>query len=72
MHCRHYAIPLTPELPGMETFHGLQMHSHDYRNPESFEGMTVVMLGASFSGVDIALDIAGHAKQVGFQDSDHE
>ena len=47
----HYSVPSIPDLPGLEQFQGLQMHSHDYRSPEKFRGMRVVVLGAAASGV---------------------
>ena len=40
------------------------MHSTYYRKPEDFAGKTVVVLGASFSGRDIAIEISRYAKKV--------
>ena len=40
------------------------MHSTYYRKPEDFAGKTVVVLGASFSGMDIAIEISRYAKKV--------
>ena len=59
-----FSVPLFPEIPGMDKFKGLQMHSHDYRVPETFEDMNVVVLGAGYSGCDISLELAGKAKEV--------
>ncbi len=45
------SVPNLPQLPGMDQFPGLQMHVHNYRHPEVFSGQTVLVVGASFSGV---------------------
>ena len=62
----HYSLPSVPELPGIDLFDGLVMHSHDYRIPEVFKNKTVAILGAAASGSDIGLEIAtaGGAQQV--------
>ncbi|XP_078527609.1 uncharacterized protein LOC144799878 [Lissotriton helveticus] len=60
----HYFDPFIPELPGVEKFEGLILHSHAYRCPEQFTDKTVVVLGAGPSGIDIALEICTVAKQV--------
>ena len=54
----HYSRPRFPSLPGADAFPGLLMHSHNYRRPEGFRGQTVVLVGASSSGVDIAEELA--------------
>lgn len=54
----HYSVPRFPQLPGLAEFPGLVMHAHNYRRPERFGGQTVVLVGASSSGVDIAEEIA--------------
>jgi len=60
----HFSVPLIPELEGMEKFEGFTQHSHCYRSPEAFAGKTVVVLGASASGLDISLEVAAVAKKV--------
>lgn len=42
------------------------MHSMRYRHPELFAGQTVALLGAHFSGMDIALHLSNYAKKVMF------
>ena len=42
------------------------MHSHDYRHPDIFQGKRVVIVGGSFSGRDICLDITESADMVYF------
>lgn len=46
----HYFEPWIPKISGRDIFAGKQMHSHDYRVPEIFDGKTVVVLGAGPSG----------------------
>ncbi|KAL6427274.1 hypothetical protein ACFW04_008689 [Cataglyphis niger] len=46
----HYFEPRIPKISGHDVFTGKQMHSHDYRVPEIFNGKTVVVLGAGPSG----------------------
>ena len=60
----HYSVPRIPDLPGLESFGGMIMHSHDYRTPEPFKNKTVAVLGAAASGSDIAIDICDWARKV--------
>ena len=65
----HYSEPRVPRFPGHETWPGLQMHSHNYREPEgpgafSFRGKRVVVLGAAASGEDLSREIASVAAEV--------
>ncbi|BFZ19496.1 hypothetical protein BsWGS_22535 [Bradybaena similaris] len=60
----HYAVPLFPDIPGLDTFSGEILHSHDYRRPAAFVNKKVVVLGAASSGQDISLEVATVAKQV--------
>ncbi|KAL4425758.1 hypothetical protein ABPG75_009774 [Micractinium tetrahymenae] len=61
----HYSRTRLPAIPGQAAFPGEVMHSHNYRTPERFKGLRVLLLGASSSGVDIAEEIANAgAKQV--------
>ena len=53
-----------PVIPGLESFPGLVMHSHDYRHPEVFQGKHLVILSAASSGQDICLQAANHAEKV--------
>ena len=48
----NYSDPRMPDLQGMQSFPGAQMHSHSYRHREQFAGQSVLVLGASFSGQD--------------------
>jgi thioredoxin reductase len=53
----HYSEPRVPQFPGFNIFPGQQIHSHNYRRPEEFTGKKVVLVGAAFSGMDIAQEI---------------
>lgn len=54
----HYAKPFLPSLPGADTFQGRTLHSHDYRTPDAFRGLDVVVVGAGPSGMDLCLEVA--------------
>lgn len=60
----HNASPLMPVFPGMDEFTGVQIHSHDYRIPENFQNMNVLVIGSGPSGVDICPDVAKVANMV--------
>jgi dimethylaniline monooxygenase (N-oxide forming) len=45
-----------PAFPGSETFAGIQMHAHDYRDNEFLKGRDVVVLGMGNSAMDIAVE----------------
>jgi cation diffusion facilitator CzcD-associated flavoprotein CzcO len=45
-----FSEPNLPQVPGMRSWPGLQLHSHNYRSAEDFKGQTVMVVGASFSG----------------------
>lgn len=62
----HFAEPLLPDLPGLATFRGLALHSHNYRRPRPFAGLRVVVLGSSVSGAELAGALAGVAESVHF------
>ncbi|XP_014236199.1 flavin-containing monooxygenase FMO GS-OX-like 4 isoform X1 [Trichogramma pretiosum] len=60
----HYTKPRVPQIPGIESFPGLVMHSHIYRYPQEFAGKNVLVLGAAVSGIDISIDISRYARRV--------
>ena len=71
MHPRHLIMangiagrPMTPNLPGLDTFAGTVMHTHDYREGVKWAGKKVLVLGAGTSGHDVAQDLHGHGAQV--------
>ena len=60
----HYSEPRIPAIPGSREFPGRQLHTHNFRENSGFAGQTVVVMGASASGQDIAREIAEVAKTV--------
>ena len=60
----HYSDVRRAELPGAEGFPGTIVHSHSYRDNQAFEGLTVIVIGASASGEDICREIALTADKV--------
>ncbi|KAL0020530.1 hypothetical protein WJX79_005454 [Trebouxia sp. C0005] len=60
----NYHQPNLPEIKGMDDFKGLQMHAHNYRSSSMFAGMQVIVVGASFSGEELARAIADVASHV--------
>lgn len=45
-----------PAFPGADRFKGIQIHAHDYRTPEIFEGRRVLVLGIGNSATDISVE----------------
>ncbi|KAJ4954938.1 hypothetical protein NE237_011721 [Protea cynaroides] len=60
----HFTEPRIAEIPGIDSWPGKQMHSHNYRVPDPFRDQVVVLIGSSSSGADISRDIARVAKEV--------
>ncbi|KAF5304249.1 hypothetical protein FQA39_LY09776 [Lamprigera yunnana] len=59
-----YRFPRIPKYPGQELFKGHQMHSCNYRSPEAFNGKRVLIIGGSFSALDISHQLQGIAKMI--------
>ncbi|MBM3199026.1 MAG: hypothetical protein FJZ58_07250 [Chlamydiae bacterium] len=53
-----------PKLPGLEVFQGECFHSHAYKDPKSFSGKQVVVIGGSYSGTEISSEISEEAARV--------
>lgn len=53
----HYSQPRVPSYPNQDRFLGTLMHSHNYRKAKDFIGQRIVVIGAAFSGVDIAAEL---------------
>jgi dimethylaniline monooxygenase (N-oxide forming) len=56
------ARPRRRAIPG--EFAGRRLHSGEYRSPRDFAGQDVVVTGMGTSGLDIALELTGHARSV--------
>ena len=53
----HYSTPNIPSIPGIESFTGRLLHSHDFRGAEEFSGKTMLLIGAALTAEDIALQL---------------
>jgi trimethylamine monooxygenase len=51
----HFSIPNVPYFEGVEKFPGRVMHAHDFRDAQEFAGKNLLIVGASYSAEDIAL-----------------
>ena len=60
----HFTEPIVPAIPGLGSFPGTALHSHNYRRPDALAGTRVVLLGSSVSGHDLAREIATVARDV--------
>ncbi len=56
--------PLKARLPGLDSFKGTVIHTHDYREGAKWRGKRVLVVGAGTSGHDVAQDLHGHGAQV--------
>ncbi|WP_037359906.1 flavin-containing monooxygenase [Amycolatopsis orientalis] len=57
-----FSQPRIPALPGLDEFAGTVVHSSEYRNPAPFAGQRVIVVGAGNSAVQIAAELAEHAR----------
>jgi putative flavoprotein involved in K+ transport len=53
-----WAYPILPEIPGRESFRGVQMHSAEYRSPAELVGKRVVVVGGGNSGAQILAEVS--------------
>jgi len=51
----HYSVPNVPTFAGIEKFPGRVLHAHDFRDANEFAGKKLLLIGASYSAEDIAL-----------------
>jgi indole-3-pyruvate monooxygenase len=56
-------VPFRPSWPGLDTFEGPVLHSHDYANGERFRSQRVLVVGFGNSGAEIALDLVEHGAE---------
>ncbi|WP_330241868.1 ArsO family NAD(P)H-dependent flavin-containing monooxygenase [Streptomyces sp. NBC_00525] len=54
--------PFLPAVAGRNSFSGRQLHTVEYRTPEEFAGMRVIVVGGGNSGAQIAADLVHHAE----------
>ncbi|MGW1029806.1 NAD(P)-binding domain-containing protein [Streptomyces sp. NPDC002577] len=53
--------PFWPHYPGQETFRGRQLHTVQYRGPQEFTGLRVIVVGGGASGTQHLMEIAPYA-----------
>lgn len=56
--------PFIPEVPGREVFQGIQVHSAEYQNASSFEGMKVLIVGEGNTGAQLLAEVSNVAQIV--------
>lgn len=61
----HTAHPYLPDIAGARSFHGFQLHSHDYREKSIFVNKNVLVIGFGPSGAEIAHEASSVARKVG-------
>lgn len=60
----HHADKNVPKFPGLDTFKGEIVHSHDYKTLTGYEDKRIVVIGIGNSGGDAAVELSRVAKQV--------
>ncbi|RDW33055.1 hypothetical protein B0I72DRAFT_137048 [Yarrowia lipolytica] len=62
----HYSHPFVPDVPGLKAYSDKHevLHAKYFDNPDSYVGKTVLVVGNSSSGIDIANQAAKTAKKV--------
>lgn len=50
-------VPYTPDLPGRDAFHGLVLHSQQYKSSRAWKGKTGIVVGTANTAHDIADDM---------------
>jgi len=55
--------PNRPDWPGLDTFPGSVIHSTDYREPSTYAGQRVLVVGSGNSGAEIAVEVAAVAAE---------
>jgi putative flavoprotein involved in K+ transport len=71
MHPRHLvfatgvsSVPFTPDLPGLDDFAGIKVHSGEFRNAAHWKGRNVMVLGTGTSAHDVAQELQAHGAHV--------
>jgi cation diffusion facilitator CzcD-associated flavoprotein CzcO len=59
-----WSAPVQPQTIAAATFGGPIIHSSAYRNPQSYLGQRVLVVGTGNSGSEIAVDLAEHGVSV--------
>ncbi|CAF5014846.1 unnamed protein product, partial [Rotaria sp. Silwood1] len=51
----HYHVPNMTNIDGVDRFPDRVLHSHEFRGADEFVGLNLLLIGSSFSGIDIVL-----------------
>lgn len=62
--CNGFSVPYLPKYPGLDSFKGKQIHSHQFRSVEKFVNEKVLVIGGGPSGLDITTAIGKVASKV--------
>ena len=54
----HFSVPHLPDFPGLNKFPGRVMHAHNFRDAREFRDKNLLLIGASYSAEDIAVQLA--------------
>ena len=54
----HMYLVFEFQFPGLETFRGEILHTHEYQGAEHFKGKKVVVVGFGDCAIDAALEIS--------------
>ena len=54
----HFSVPHLPDFPGLNKFPGRVMHAHSFRDAREFKDKRLLLIGASYSAEDVALQLA--------------
>lgn len=57
-----WSSPNIPEIPGRDTFAGVQLHSARYRAPDSLAGRRVIVVGAGNSAAQVLAELSRVAR----------
>jgi putative flavoprotein involved in K+ transport len=68
----NYQVPRTPEFAKQLDGDIVQLHSHEYRNPDQLQAGPVLVVGAGNSGADIAIELVkNHPTWMSGKESGH-
>lgn len=57
-----FSVPHIPDIPGLKNFKGNYIHSRYYRSGQSYKGKRVLVIGGSYTGIELASNISKYAK----------
>ncbi|KAF5274059.1 hypothetical protein FQR65_LT04457 [Abscondita terminalis] len=60
----HFRYPKFLNIKGQNLFSGIKMHSSEYRNPTIYQDKRVLLIGASYSAIDVANQIKNVTKSM--------